>query len=116
MSFAFSTDTKEVLEQVVREPRFRRLTTIPVIAPAQIGLIAFAYGLFGITSYLFLHGQLHWLPMVMLNGFAIYCSFPINNTFQIHLADYIYKSRAAYTLRLAISYYIYSTSICILVH
>ena len=42
MAFTFSASTKEVLEQVIREPRFRALTTIPVFAPVSLGLIAVA--------------------------------------------------------------------------
>ena len=55
MGFAFSTSTREVLEQVVRDPRFRPLTTIPLIAPLEIGLIVLAFGLFALGTFGFLH-------------------------------------------------------------
>ena len=47
MSFSFSASTQEVLEQVVREPRFRALTKLPLFAPMEIGLGFAAFGLFG---------------------------------------------------------------------
>ena len=37
MAMSFSTASREVLEQVVREPRFRALTQIPLLAPMEIG-------------------------------------------------------------------------------
>ncbi len=75
MAFAFSTSTKEVLEQVIREPRFRALTTIPVFAPVSVGLIVLAYLLFAVSSYFYLEGSLHWSVMMLLNGIAIYGAF-----------------------------------------
>ena len=59
MAFTFSASTREVLEQVVREPRFRELTTIPLIAPMQIGLIALAYSAFFASTYSYLQGSLN---------------------------------------------------------
>ena len=75
MGFAFSTSTREVLEQVVRDPRFRPLTTIPLIAPLEIGLIVLAFGLFALGTFGFLHGALPWPAMVLINAFAVYVSF-----------------------------------------
>lgn len=75
MSFTFATSTKEVLEQVVREPRFRAITTIPLLAPMEIGLVVAVFALFGVTSVLYLNGSIHWLPMIAINSFAVYASF-----------------------------------------
>ena len=75
MGFSFTSSTKAVLEQVVREPRFRTLTTIPLFAPMEIGLIVAAFGLFGTSSYLYLGGDLPWFVMTALNSLAIYASF-----------------------------------------
>lgn len=75
MGFSFTTSTKEILEQVVREPRFRALTTIPVVAPMEIGLILAAFALFGLSTSLYLNGSIPWLVMVGLSSFAIYASF-----------------------------------------
>lgn len=75
MGFSFTTSTKEVLEQLVREPRFRALTTIPTIAPMEIGLILAAFVLFGLSTSLYLSGSIPWLMMTALSSFAIYASF-----------------------------------------
>lgn len=75
MGFSFTSSTKEVLEQVVRQPRFRALTTIPIIAPMEIGLILAAFVLFGLSASLYLSGSIPWLVMVILSSFAIYASF-----------------------------------------
>lgn len=75
MGFSFTTSTKEVLEQVVREPRFRALTTIPIFAPMEIGLVVAAFTLFGISSLLYLNQSIGWLMMTALNSLAIYASF-----------------------------------------
>ncbi len=75
MAFAFSTSTREVLEQVVRDPRFRPLTTIPLVAPMEIGLILLAFALFAFGTAGFLHGVLLWPAMILINAFAVYLSF-----------------------------------------
>jgi len=75
MSFSFTTSAREVLEQINRQPHFREITTIPVFAPQTIGLIVFVYTLFGLSTYAYLSGQLHWSLMMLINGFAIYAAF-----------------------------------------
>ncbi len=75
MNFAFSTSTREILEQVVREPRMRAMTTIPVFAPQTIGLIIAVYAVFATSTYLYLTGYLHVIPMMLINGVAIYGAF-----------------------------------------
>lgn len=75
MGFTFTTSAREVLEQVVREPRFRALTTIPLLAPMQIGLVLGAFALFALSSYAWLNGALPWWGMTLLNAFAVYASF-----------------------------------------
>jgi vanillate O-demethylase ferredoxin subunit len=75
MSIVFATSAREVLEQVVREPRFREITTIPLFAPITIALIVGAYALFGLSSYLYLQGYIHWAAMMALNGVAVYAAF-----------------------------------------
>lgn len=75
MGFAFSTSTREVLEQVVRDPRFRPLTTIPLVAPMEIGLILLAFALFALGTAGFLSGILPWPAMILINAFAVYLSF-----------------------------------------
>ena len=75
MGFSFAAGTREVLEQVVREPRFRALTTLPVFAWQEIALILGAYLLFGVGTWAWLQGYLPLPAMWLVNGFAIYVSF-----------------------------------------
>lgn len=75
MSFAFTASTRELLEQLVRDPRFRPLTTIPVLAMPEIGLILLAFTLFAAASAGYLHGVLPWPAMLLVNATAIYFSF-----------------------------------------
>jgi vanillate O-demethylase ferredoxin subunit len=75
MGFSFAPSAREVLEQVVREPRFRELTRIPLIAPLEIGLMLGAYGLFGLGCYLYLRGAIGMPVALLINTFAIYASF-----------------------------------------
>lgn len=75
MAFSFAPATREVLEQVVREPRFRSLTTLPLFAPMEVGLVLGAYALFALGSWAWLVGMLPWWAMWLVNGFAIYASF-----------------------------------------
>ena len=75
MSFSFSASTKEVLEQVVREPRFRELTQLPILAPMEIGLGLAAFGLFAAGTWLYLTGAIPFLLMLVINSFAVYASF-----------------------------------------
>lgn len=75
MSFSFAVSTREVLEQLVQDPRFRALTTIGLVAPLEVGLILGAFGVFGISSYLFLVDKLPLPGMLLLNSLAVYASF-----------------------------------------
>ncbi|MEH6557049.1 MAG: fatty acid desaturase [Oceanicoccus sp.] len=75
MVFSFNQTTQEVLEQVVREPRFQTLTKLPVFAPMEIGLGLFAFILFGTGTALYLSGYIPLLLMLVINSFAIYASF-----------------------------------------
>ena len=58
MTIQFDVAAREVLEQVVREPRFRSLTAIPLVAPVEIALILFAFGVFTAASLLYLNGDI----------------------------------------------------------
>lgn len=75
MSFSFSPSAREVLEQVVREPRFRELTRIPLWAPLEIGLMLGAYAVFALGCWLYLTGAIAWPLALLLNGAAIYAAF-----------------------------------------
>jgi len=75
LGFSFTSSSREVLEQVVQDPRFRSLTTIPLFAPMEIGLVVGAFLLFGLSSYFYLAGDLGWFWMTGLNSLAVYASF-----------------------------------------
>ena len=75
MTFSFNATTQEVLEQVVREPRFRDLTKLPLFAPMEIGLGLGAFALFGLGTWLYLVDKIPFLLMLALNSFAVYASF-----------------------------------------
>lgn len=77
MAYAFPNYAREVLEQVVREPRFRELTTIPTFAPQSIGLVLFMLTGFAISTYLYMNGQIHWGLATAVNGLMAYTSFTI---------------------------------------
>lgn len=75
MVFTFATSTREVLEQVVREPRFRAVSTPPLVSLHQVGLIALVYLVFGLSTWAWMAGHLHWLPMMVINSIFIYAIF-----------------------------------------
>ena len=75
MAFTFAATTQEVLEQVVREPRFRELTKLPLFAPMEIGLGLSAFALFALGTWLYLDEKIPYLAMLLINSFAVYASF-----------------------------------------
>lgn len=75
MVFSFNTTTREVLEQVIREPRFQELTRLPVLPPMEIALGVGAFALFFTGTWLYLSGHIHFLLMLIINSIAIYASF-----------------------------------------
>jgi vanillate O-demethylase ferredoxin subunit len=77
MSFSFSTATREIFEQVVREPRFRELTTIPLFASQTIGLLVAVFVALASSSYGYTRGLVPWFVVIPLNGAMIYVSFTI---------------------------------------
>jgi len=77
MAYAFPSYAREVLEQVVREPRFRKLTTIPVFAWQAIGLFVFMFTGYGLSTTFYLQGQIHWSALIAVNGFMAFLAFTI---------------------------------------
>ena len=75
MAFTFAATTQEVLEQVVREPRFRELTKLPLFAPMEIGLGLSAFALFALGTWLYLDEKIPYVAMLLINSFAVYASF-----------------------------------------
>ncbi|MEM6581134.1 MAG: fatty acid desaturase [Pseudomonadota bacterium] len=75
MAFAFSTSIREVLEQVVRTPRYQELARIPLIPTAEIALVAGVFiGLY-LSTFAYLEGWLPWPLVIAINGVLIYASF-----------------------------------------
>jgi len=75
MTFSFNPPTREILEQVVREPRFKQLTRLPVWAPMEIALGVGAFSLFYLGTSLYLAGHINFLVMLLINSVAVYASF-----------------------------------------
>jgi ferredoxin-NADP reductase/fatty acid desaturase len=75
MAFTFSTNTREVLEQIVHEPRFKSLTTIPLWAPAQILLMGVSYLILYLSTAAFIEGSLPVIAMIAINGVMIFACF-----------------------------------------
>jgi len=75
MVFSFNATTREVLEQVIREPRFQALTKLPVFAPMEIALAMTAFTLFAIGTGLYVSDEINFPLMLLINSFAIYASF-----------------------------------------
>lgn len=77
MAYAFPNYAREILEQVVREPRFRKLTTISTFSLNSIGLLVFLLSGFAGSTYLYLDGQIHMAIATVINGLMAYCAFTI---------------------------------------
>jgi ferredoxin-NADP reductase/fatty acid desaturase len=75
MAFAFSTSTREVLEQVVRGPRYRELARIPLFPPAEILLMLGVFAGLYFSTAMYLQGTLPLLVTIAINGVLIYVSF-----------------------------------------
>jgi len=75
MGFAFSTSTREVLEQVVRGPRYRELARIPLFPPAEVLLIVGVFAGLYFSTAMYLQGTLPLLLTIGINGVLIYASF-----------------------------------------
>jgi hypothetical protein len=59
MGFSFNVTTREILEQVIREPRFQELTKLPLLAPMELLIAMTAFGLFITGCWLYLSGEIH---------------------------------------------------------
>lgn len=75
MAFTFSASTREVLEQIVHDPRFKALTTIPLLAPVEILLMGAAYLIFYLSTAAFIAGDIPALAMIAINGVMTFVCF-----------------------------------------
>lgn len=75
MTISFEAEPRQVLEAVVQEPGFQALTRIPLFAPMEIGLVLAAYGMFGLSAWLYLLDHIPIALAWLLSGVAIYMAF-----------------------------------------
>lgn len=75
MVFSFNATTRSVLEQVVREPEFKALAQLPLLAPMELAVGVGAFVLFGLSTGLYMTGEIPLVLMWCLNSVAIYASF-----------------------------------------
>jgi vanillate O-demethylase ferredoxin subunit len=75
MTITANPSVRQVLAQVVQDPRYREVAHKPAISWPHIGLVALAYGTFAASTWAYLAGNLPFLAMLVLNQFAIYVSF-----------------------------------------
>jgi ferredoxin-NADP reductase/fatty acid desaturase len=71
----FPTADLAILEQVVSEPRFRGLTTVPRFAVAEIGIVAASYATLVVGSASWLSGVVPYPVVLLLHTLAIYAIF-----------------------------------------
>jgi hypothetical protein len=67
----FPTADLAILEQVVSEPRFRGLTTVPRFAVAEIGIVAASYATLVVGSASWLSGVVPYPVVLLLHTLAI---------------------------------------------
>lgn len=70
----FPRPSLELMEQVARDPRFRALTTIPLLAPPTALVLLAAYLLYGTSIALYFAGA-PYLLVLPLGAIAVYWSF-----------------------------------------
>ncbi len=69
MAMTRNPDVRDVLNQVVNDPRYAEVMRVPVISPPQIVLAMTALGLFAGSTLAYLNGMLPlWVAM-----FGIWC-------------------------------------------
>lgn len=75
MAMTQNPAAREVLNQVVKDPRYADVMRIPLLAWQQFSLVAASLGLFGLATWGYLTGQIPlWLAMPV-NLLAVYIAF-----------------------------------------
>ncbi len=75
MSVTQNPAVREVLAQIVADPRYPDVTRVPVFSAFQIGLVVLAYGGCALGALGYLNGQLPlWVAMPLI-AFSVYLSF-----------------------------------------
>ncbi|MEM9723839.1 MAG: fatty acid desaturase [Pseudomonadota bacterium] len=75
MSYSVDATWREVTSQIVHDPRYKKLATVPIVAVEQVAVILAAYTVFGLSTLGFLYGYLWWPVAALISGVAIYASF-----------------------------------------
>jgi ferredoxin-NADP reductase/fatty acid desaturase len=73
----FSSSTRDVLTQVVRDPSYRKLASLPTFAWQTITLLLASYTLFGLATYMFIIETIHWSLALCINWIAAYMAFTV---------------------------------------
>ncbi|MEO1230781.1 MAG: hypothetical protein AAFZ18_17935, partial [Myxococcota bacterium] len=66
---------RELMAQVVREPRYKRIATIPHVAWPTVGILVGGYAMWIGSSILYLQGRLPYLLAFLIAGFGIFWTF-----------------------------------------
>ncbi|HZE67246.1 MAG TPA: fatty acid desaturase [Sporichthyaceae bacterium] len=77
MTITANPSVRQVLAQMVRDPRYPGIARKPLLSPAHIGLVVGVYTAFGLASWGYLSGTIPFLLMLLINQAAIYASFTV---------------------------------------
>ena len=75
MAMTRNPDVRDVLNQVVNDPRYAEVMRVPVISPPQIALAMTALGLFAGATLAYLHGMVPLWVAMSGNLVAVYLAF-----------------------------------------
>jgi vanillate O-demethylase ferredoxin subunit len=75
MTITANPSVRQVLAQVVQDPRYVALARKPVVSWPHFGLVGAAYSIFGLSTWGWAAGHLPLVVMIILNQFAMYVSF-----------------------------------------
>lgn len=75
MALTRNPDAREVLNQIVNDPRYPDVMRVPLISPPQIAVAASALGIFALATYGAIAGILPTWAAMLLNFVAVYLSF-----------------------------------------
>ena len=67
--------TREVLERVVHDERFRPMLQIKLFDPIQLALVFGSWGVFVLSSWLYLAGMMPLVAMLVINSITVYTAF-----------------------------------------
>jgi ferredoxin-NADP reductase/fatty acid desaturase len=75
MAITKNPEMRDVLNQVVKDPRYAEVMRVPVFSVPQVALVFLALGLFGLATWGYMAGQIPiWLAM-LANLISVYIAF-----------------------------------------